>query len=306
LNLKSEKTGFKHLLAFKFNLYRYTEAPPALSSLSPVNPLAAASSLASAASLKRLGSVKRLEGIMDAGRSGHMLVVPCRRLSPLLPTQGPPSPSLTTQQQQKTSPLKRRKASVHGVMSHRKLLKIAAADWGGAASSPTSSPPSAAGNAGGAAPATDALAAAADSTTTLGGLPALAADSRFAYVNNNNDENSNNDSIDDKTNVVTDVNITADRLADVLDSMYQAAGPAGVLLLAGVTRRRTPCGRYDVNTVALQHDNASDSDSANAPTPLVSHVPVHQVLWQAAEVGLLLDPSGCFVAGLYKLNAVDP
>ena len=37
--------------------------------------------------------------------------------------------------------------------------------------------------------------------------------------------------------------------------------------------------------------------AANAQTPpAVSHVPVHQVLFQAAEVGLLLDPSGCFVA----------
>jgi hypothetical protein len=28
----------------------------------------------------------------------------------------------------------------------------------------------------------------------------------------------------------------------------------------------------------------------------VFHVPIHQVLWQAAEVGLILDSQGCFVA----------
>lgn len=216
---------------------------------------------------------------MDATSSGYMLVVPCRLLSHLLPpvqSASSSSSSSTLQQRQNQSPLKRtmKKEYVHGNMSHRKLLRLGSTVADVTASSPLPAVSKAATDTSGAREC-----AAGEEDIRGGGM----ADGGIDPVKMMIDD-------DDSTEV-------AERLADVLDSMYQAAGPAGILLLAGVTRRKTSCGRYDVNTVALQHEQliADNSNNSNSP-PLISNVPVHQVLFQAAEVGLLLDPSGCFVA----------
>jgi hypothetical protein len=90
-----------------------------------------------------------------------------------------------------------------------------------------------------------------------------------------------------------DAAATAERLADVLDDLYQTSGDAGVLLLASTTRDSAPNtfqgaragSRHVVNTVAVEHACGA-----------VTGVPMHQLLLQAAEVGLVMDPSGCFVA----------
>ena len=200
-----------------------------------------------------------------------MLVVPCRRLAHLLPPVQRSASSPSSSPLQNQSPLKRtqKKESVHGNMSHRKLLKLGSTIAGVTASSHL--------------PAVT-KAAADTSTRECAGDEGIRGDTA-------------NGGIDPvKMMMIDDLDCTdvSERLSDVLDSMYQATGPAGILLLAGVTRRRTSCGRYDVNTVALQHEQLTAGNS-NSPS-LISNVPVHQVLFQAAEVGLLLDPSGCFVA----------
>ena len=206
---------------------------------------------------------------MDAVGSGHMLVVPCRRLAPLLPMQ-----------QQGSMKRGLRKESIHGAISHRKLLKIAAvtADYSpGNVSSPPAATTAAAASsnsarAGFASSDTDGGNGDADGSTVNGG----------GVVNN--DGNDDND--DDAAPTVSE------RLADVLDSMYQAAGPAGVLLVAGVTRRRSPCGRYDVNTLALQHEQQQQHTGAGgkhvSPIP-TSHSP--RFFFKAAEAAFFVISS---------------
>ena len=242
--------------------------------LSPLSPNKATERALTATSPKRLSSVRRLEGIMEAARTGHMLVVPCARLAPLIPNQGVSSPPRRKRKNAKedetqglsqaTKPVPR-KPSVYGAMSHRKLLKIAAAH----------------------------------STSDHAGAKPWSVPCADALTNHTREGDGDTiHNIHDPPSTAE----TTDQLLDVLDSMYQAAGPSGVLLAAGVTRRRTPCGRYDAHVVEMHHDrragtiDVNGNVSASGAPPAISYVPVHQVLWKAAEVGLLLDPSGCFVA----------
>ena len=71
-----------------------------------------------------------------------------------------------------------------------------------------------------------------------------------------------------------------------LDSMFQSSGPSGVLLILRVVHRVSECGEFDVPTVVI--DGGEDKD--------VSAIALHDVLFRAAEIGLVPDPAGCFLA----------
>ena len=168
-------------------------------------------------------------------------MVPRRRLAHLLPPvqRNASSPSSSPlQQRQNQSPLKRtqKKKSVHGNMSHRKLLKLGSTIAGVTASSHL--------------PAVT-KAAADTSTRECAGDDGIRGDTAKGGI----------DPV--KMMMIDDLDCTdvSERLSDVLDSMYQAAGPAGILLLAGVTRRRTSCVRYDVNTVVYHEQLTAEPNS---------------------------------------------
>ena len=133
------------------------------------------------------GSVKHLEGIVDAAREGHMLVTPCRRLAPLL--------NEATPAQVQQTPAKRARS---GAASHRYMLKCNTA--GGDATAECRRPRGVDADA---SPALTSAAAPADGAIDLAVAANAAAFAEIGAAAN------------------------ADRVADMLDSLYQAAGPTG-------------------------------------------------------------------------------
>lgn len=71
-----------------------------------------------------------------------------------------------------------------------------------------------------------------------------------------------------------------------LDSLLQSSGAAGVLLILRVVHRLSDCGNFDVPTVVVDGGEGKD----------VSAIALHDVMFRAAEIGLVPDPAGCFLA----------